>query len=98
MVAVEAVDGTDATILRAGEVADIAGQAKSGKGAVLVKMAKPQQDLRFDLPTIGIETIENCHQAGVTGIVLEAGKSLIVDQAETITSANKHGIAILITE
>ena len=98
VVAVEAVDGTDATILRAGEVADTAGQAKSGKGAVLVKMAKPQQDLRFDLPTIGAETIKNCHQAGVTGIVLEAGKSLIVDQAETIALADKHSIAILITE
>ena len=98
VVAVEAVDGTDATILRAGEVADTAGQAKAGKGAVLVKIAKPQQDLRFDLPTIGAETIKNCHKAGVTGIILETGKSLIVDREKTIALANKHSIAILITE
>lgn len=94
VVAVEAVDGTDATILRAGLVAKTAGNFKPGKGAVLIKLAKPQQDLRFDLPTIGPKTIENCYQSGVTAIFLDADKSLILDFDETIRLANHYQIAI----
>lgn len=92
--AVEAVDGTDSCIKRGGDVAKTAGTWSPGKGAVLVKVAKPQQDLRFDLPSIGIDTIENCRQAGVTAIALEAEKSLIIDCAKTLSLANQYNMAI----
>ena len=92
--AVEAVDGTDSCIRRGGEVAKTAGSWNPGKGAVLVKVAKPQQDLRFDLPSIGLSTIENCHSAGITAIAIEAQKSLILDCAATLKLAEKYEIAI----
>ena len=94
VVAVEAVDGTDATILRGGAVAQTAGTFKPGKGAVLIKLSKPQQDLRFDLPTIGPVTVENCYQAGITAIFIEAEKSLILDFEKTIELTNKFKIAL----
>ncbi len=94
VVAVEAVDGTDATILRGGRVAKAFGDFKAGKGAILIKLAKPQQDLRFDLPTIGPKTIENCYQAGISAIFLEADKSLILEIEVTISLVNKYQLAL----
>lgn len=87
VVAVEAMEGTDAMIARAGELAR--------KGFVLVKVAKPHQDLRFDIPTIGPDTVEALRAAGGRTVVVEAGKTLIVDLEETIALANRHGIAIV---
>ena len=84
-VAVEAIEGTDATIRRAGELA--------GKGAVVVKVAKPQQDFRFDVPTVGPETIASLAAAGASAIAVEAGKTLVVRQDDLGPLLRKHRIA-----
>lgn len=86
VVAVEAVDGTDATIARGGSIA--------GPGAVVVKVAKPQQDLRVDLPTIGVETIRALHAAEVTALVIEAGKTLLLDPVNIVKEADQFGIVL----
>ncbi len=86
-VAIEAMEGTDATIKRAGELAN-------GKLTV-VKVAKPDQDMRFDVPVIGVPTIETMAAAGATCISITAGKTLIFDREETIKLADKHKITIL---
>ena len=86
-VAIEAMEGTDATIKRAGELA-------KGKLTV-VKVAKPDQDMRFDVPVIGIPTIETMAAAGATCISVTAGKTLIFDREETVRAADKHKIAIV---
>lgn len=85
--AVEAVEGTDKTILRAGKLA--------GKGGVVVKLCKSGQDLRFDLPTIGPGTIRSMKKAGASCLVLEAGKSLILDREKLIKDADRLNIAIV---
>lgn len=87
VMAVEAIEGTDAAIRRGGELAR--------SGAVVVKLKKPNQDFRFDLPATGIQTIETL--AGVRGSVLavEAGQSLVFDQKEMITTANRLGITVV---
>ncbi len=86
-VAIEAMEGTDATIKRAGELAN-------GKLTV-VKVAKPDQDMRFDVPVIGIPTIETMAAAGATCISVTAGKTLIFDRESTVKLAEKHKIAII---
>ena len=86
-VAIEAMEGTDATILRAGELAN-------GKLTV-VKVAKPYQDMRFDVPVIGVPTIETMVAAGATCISITAGKTLIFDREATIKLADKHKITIV---
>lgn len=86
-VAIEAMEGTDKTILRAGELAN-------GKLTV-VKVAKPEQDMRFDVPVIGVPTIENMIAAGATCISVTAGKTLIFDREETIKLADSHKICII---
>lgn len=86
VVAVEAMEGTDAMIGRAG--------ALSGTGSV-VKMMKTGQDLRYDLPTIGPATIEAMHKAGLTCLAVEAGRTLIVDPDVTLSRAGKYGIAVV---
>ena len=78
--------------------AKTAGNAKVGKGCVIVKLAKPQQDLRLDLPSVGLTTLENAAKAGVTAIVVDAGKSLIVDVENFIARANELKIAIVAIE
>lgn len=87
VVAVEAVEGTDAAIKRGGELA-------AGRGGVVVKTCKPQQDQRLDLPTVGVQTIKNIKAANLTALVLEAGKSLILEPEQVIREANHCGIAI----
>ncbi len=87
VLAVEAIDGTDATIRRGGGLA-------RGNGCVVVKRSKPQQDLRFDLPATGGETIRTMAAAGATALVLEAGKSLSFDREQMIALADERGIAI----
>ncbi|MDR2528146.1 MAG: UDP-2,3-diacylglucosamine diphosphatase LpxI [Synergistaceae bacterium] len=85
VVAVEAMEGTDATVERAGKLA--------AKG-VLVKMMRVDQDPRYDLPTIGPRTIENMARAGLTCLAVEARRTLIVDAEKTFALAERHNIAI----
>jgi len=86
VVAVEAVEGSDATIKRGGELA---------KGeAVVVKCSKPQQDLRFDIPTLGPKTIETMSKSGCTLLAVEAGKSVILEREATLEAAKKAKISI----
>ena len=88
VLAVEAIEGTDRAILRAGEF------CRAG-GFVVVKVAKPQQDMRFDVPTVGCNTIETMHQAGGRVLAIEAGKTIVVDQEETVALANRYGLTII---
>lgn len=86
-VAIEAMEGTDATIRRAGELA-------KGKLTV-VKVAKPAQDMRFDVPVIGVPTIKTMIEAGATCISVTAGKTLIFDREEMIKLADANKIAVI---
>lgn len=86
-VAIEAMEGTDATITRAGQLA-------KGKLTV-VKVAKPDQDMRFDVPVIGVPTIETMAAAGATCISITAAKTLIFDREDTVKLADKHKITIV---
>lgn len=86
---VEAIEGTDALISRA------AGLKREGEGGVLIKIAKPQQDNRYDLPTIGPDTIAAMIKAGVRGVALEAGRSLLIEREKTIASADAAGIFVV---
>lgn len=85
---VEGIEGTDELIRRCGEY------KRKGDGAVLVKLRKPQQDMRIDLPTIGAKTVEQMHQAGMKGIAIHSGNALIVNEAEVIDLADKYGMFI----
>lgn len=85
---VEGIEGTDRLIERCGTY------QRKGVGGVLVKLRKPQQDMRIDLPTIGTKTIENLHSAGMRGIAIHAGNALIVNEAEVIALANKYSMFI----
>ena len=87
-IAVEAIEGTDACILRAGELCKRA-------GFTVVKVAKPKQDMRFDVPTVGLTTIENMHKAGAKCLALEAGQTIVLDQAAVVALANKYGMAMV---
>ena len=86
-VAIEAMEGTDATIRRAGEIAN-------GKLTV-VKVAKPDQDMRFDVPVVGVPTIQAMIEAGATCLSVTAGKTLIFDREKMIALANKNSISIV---
>lgn len=85
---VEGIEGTDKLVLRCGEY------IRKGKTPVLVKLRKPQQDMRIDLPTIGTRTIENAHKNGFRGIAVHAGNTLIVNEKEVISLADKYGMFI----
>jgi DUF1009 family protein len=87
VVAVEAMEGTDAVITRAGEIT-------AHRRFVVVKVAKPEQDLRFDVPVIGVPTIETMKRAGATAIHVTAKKTLLFDKQELIEYADKQRIAI----
>lgn len=90
VLAVEAIDGTDATIKRGGEL---------GKGnTVVVKVCKPNQDTRFDIPAIGAQTIETMHAAGAKTLAIEAGRAVVFDKQKMVNLANKHKIAIIALE
>ena len=88
VIAVEAIEGTDRMIERAGRL------CKSG-GWTLVKVAKPNQDLRFDVPTVGPGTIDNLKRNGAAMLVVEAGQTLIVDREQTIQAAEEAGIVVV---
>jgi len=86
-VAVEAMEGTDETIARAARLA-------AGGPLVVVKVAKPGQDMRFDVPVIGLQTVEVMKQANVTALAIDAGRTLIFDLPKVIEAADAAGIAI----
>ncbi|UCC32249.1 MAG: UDP-2,3-diacylglucosamine diphosphatase LpxI [Phycisphaerales bacterium] len=88
VIAVEAIEGTDRMIERTGELCPQGGWT-------LIKVAKPQQDMRFDVPTVGPETIARLRQHGGKMLVIEAGKTLIIDREKMIADANAAGIVIL---
>jgi UDP-2,3-diacylglucosamine hydrolase len=95
-VAVEAMEGTDATIERAGEIMrSLHGDASTlNRDLTVVKVAKPNQDMRFDVPVIGIKTIEVMRAAGATCLAVDAGKCLLLDGEKIIAAADLAGIAI----
>jgi len=87
VVAVEAMEGTDAVIARAGQLA--------GAGTCVVKVAKPNQDMRFDVPVVGVSTIDAMRDAGATLLSVDAGKTLMLDGEAIVNAADAAGIAIV---
>ena len=96
-VAVEAMEGTDATIERAGQIMNsLHGDASTlSRGLTVVKIAKPNQDMRFDVPVIGVKTIEVMQSVGATCLALDAGKCLLLDRQKVLDAANAAGITIV---
>jgi DUF1009 family protein len=96
-VAIEAMEGTDVAIGRAGEIMrSLAGEASTlGRGLTVVKIAKPNQDMRFDVPVVGVKTIEVMRQAGATCLALDAGKCLLLDGNAVIAAADAADITIV---
>jgi UDP-2,3-diacylglucosamine hydrolase len=88
VLAVEAIEGTDQAIRRAGQL------CRAG-GFVVVKVAKPQQDMRFDVPTVGSSTIETLHAAGGRVLAIEAGKTIVLDRSQTTALADRLGVCIV---
>lgn len=86
-VAVEAMEGTDEAITRAARFA-------GGKPLVVVKVSKPKQDMRFDVPVVGLPTVEAMKKSGATALAIDAGRTLLFDRDELIESASAAGIAI----
>jgi len=87
VVAMEAMEGTDLTIARAGRLA--------GPGTRVIKVAKPNQDMRFDVPVVGIATVEAMQAAGATALSVDAGRALLLDGDEMIRAADRAGISIV---
>jgi UDP-2,3-diacylglucosamine hydrolase len=96
-VAVEAMEGTDATIARAGKLfAEMDDEASTlSRRLTVVKVAKPKQDMRFDVPVVGVPTIEAMRLAGASCLCVEAGRTLLFDREAMIAAANAAGIAIV---
>jgi DUF1009 family protein len=86
-VAVEAMEGTDEAVTRAARIA-------AGKPLVVVKVSKPGQDMRFDVPVVGLPTIEHMAGSGVTALAVDAGRTLLFDRAQLIALADAQGLAI----
>ena len=86
-VAVEAMEGTDEAILRAARFA-------AGKSLVVVKVSKPKQDMRFDVPVVGLPTVETMRSAGATALALDARRTLLFDREKLIGKADEAGISI----
>lgn len=96
-VAVEAMEGTDATIARAGDLmASVEDEASTlARSLTVVKVAKPKQDLRFDVPVVGVPTIRAMASAGATCLAVEAGRTLLFDEESMLREANAAGVAIV---
>jgi len=86
-VAIEAMEGTDATVERASQLA-------AGRRLTVVKVSKPGQDMRFDVPVVGLPTIEVMQRCGATALGIDAGRTLLFDRAELIAAADRAGIAL----
>jgi len=95
-VAVEAMEGTDATIERAGEMMrSLGGEASAlSRALTVVKIAKPGQDLRFDVPVIGVKTIETMARTGASCLAVDAGRCLLLDGEAVVRAAEEAGIAV----
>jgi len=95
-VAVEAMEGTDATIERAGQIMKSLDSTAStlSRSLTVIKIAKPNQDMRFDVPVIGVNTIEVMRRAGATCLAIDAGRCLLLDGPEVATAADRCGIAM----
>jgi DUF1009 family protein len=85
-VALEAMEGTDEVIRRAGRLA--------GEGTTVIKLAKPRQDMRFDVPVVGTRTLEAMREAGARTLAVEAGRTLLLDRAAVLAAADSGGIAV----
>lgn len=88
VLAVEAIEGTDAMLARSGEL------KRKGRPGVLVKISKPNQDMRLDLPTIGTATLEQVEAAGLAGIAIEAGRVMLLDREALIAEADRRGLFV----
>ena len=88
VLAVESLEGTDAAIRRGGEL--------GRGGVVVVKVSRPDQDLRFDLPTIGAETLLALREASATALALDAGRTLLLDREQFVTGANELDLAVVV--
>jgi DUF1009 family protein len=99
-VAIEAMEGTDEAILRAGALmSTLHGEASIlSRALTVVKVAKPNQDMRFDVPVVGIHTIETMTRAGASCLALDANKCLMLDREKVIAAADEAGIAIVADE
>ncbi|MBM3468291.1 MAG: LpxI family protein [Alphaproteobacteria bacterium] len=86
---VEAIEGTEALLVRCGSL------RRKGRGGVLVKMAKPHQSRAVDLPTIGVSTVHQAHKAGLCGIAIEAGSTQILDKQAVIEAADAAGLYLV---
>ena len=86
-VAIEAMEGTDETIERAARLA-------RGQPLVVVKVSKPRQDMRFDVPVIGLQTVEVMKRSGVTALAIDAGRTLLFDRSRLIEAADAAGLSI----
>jgi DUF1009 family protein len=96
-VTVEAMEGTDATIERAGQLMrSLEGDASTlSRALTVVKIAKPNQDMRFDVPVIGVKTIETMQRAGATCLAIDAGRCLLLDGDAILWAADESGIAVV---
>ncbi|MGH7927487.1 MAG: LpxI family protein [Candidatus Binatia bacterium] len=86
VVAVEAVEGTDAAIARSGSLV--------GAGCIVVKVSKPRQDLRFDVPAVGLDTIKNLHAVGAAALAVEAEKTVLLERDELLQEASRCGVIV----
>jgi len=93
VVALEGPEGTDAMLARVAALRT-EGRISTRRRGVLVKLCKPQQDLRADLPSIGASTIEGARAAGLAGIAIEAGRALVLERSATISQATEAGIFV----
>ena len=91
IVAVEGMEGTDACVKRAADLARTQGKEPA---LVVVKVAKPRQDFRFDLPVVGLDTLENFRACGVAALALESGATLVFDRARFAEQADAAGVAV----
>ncbi len=87
IVAVEGLEGTDNLIKRAGKIVR--------HGIVVVKVSRPKQDMRFDIPVVGLNTVKSLIKAGAKCLAIESGKTLFIDKAESVSLAERKGIAIV---
>ena len=87
-IAIEAIEGTDLCIRRAGELC-------RGGGFTVVKVAKPKQDMRFDVPTVGVQTLQSMKEAGARVLAIEAGLTILLDPEEFRAYASRHGLTVV---
>jgi DUF1009 family protein len=87
VLAVEAIEGTDAAIARGGRL--------GGGDAVVVKVCKPNQDLRFDIPAVGMETVKTMQSTGATVLAVEAGRSVVFDKSEMVAFADANNMCVM---